>query len=146
MWKNILPIFVKIPILHSICIPGEDSLSTIKIISKTCSRNISVLFCRGQHKIRSDEVHGTNFKSALFLKSFLIFKAWICFLIAVQCLLYATMYDLHNSTDTLKFWTEKRAINNFVFVFHLILMKLGEFVVTHVYYNFTKFHQNRMKN
>ena len=25
-------------------------------------------------------------------------------------------------------------------------MKLGEVVVTHVYYNFTKFHQNRMKN
>ena len=25
-------------------------------------------------------------------------------------------------------------------------MKLGEVVVIHVYYNFTKFHQNRMKN
>ena len=25
----------------------------------------------------------------------------------------ATMYDFHNSTDNLKFWTEKRAINNF---------------------------------
>ena len=25
-------------------------------------------------------------------------------------------------------------------------MKLGEVVATHVYYNFTKFHQNRMKN
>ena len=25
-------------------------------------------------------------------------------------------------------------------------MKLGEVVVTHVYYNFTKFHQNWMKN
>ena len=25
-------------------------------------------------------------------------------------------------------------------------MKLGEFVVIHVYYNFTKFHQNWMKN
>ena len=25
-------------------------------------------------------------------------------------------------------------------------MKLGEVVVTHVYYNLTKFHQNRMKN
>ena len=57
-----------------------------------------------------------------------------------------TMYDFHNSTDTLKFWTEKRAINKTFFVFHLILMKLGEVVVIHVYYNFTKFHQNRMKN
>ena len=35
---------------------------------------------------------------------------------------------------------------NFFYVFHLILMKLGEVVVTHVFYNFTKFHQNRMKN
>ena len=56
------------------------------------------------------------------------------------------MYDFHNSTDTLKFWTEKWAINKTFFVFHLILMKLGEVVVTHVYYNFTKFHQNQMKN
>ena len=36
-------------------------------------------------------------------------------------------------------------IYNF-FVFHLILMKLGEVVVIHVHYNFTKFHQNRMTN
>ena len=42
-----------------------------------------------------------------------------------------TMYDFHNSTDTLKFRTEKWAINIF-FVFHLILMKLGEVVVTHL--------------
>ena len=56
-----------------------------------------------------------------------------------------TMYDFHDSTDTLKFWTEKCAINK-TFVFHLILMKLGEVVIIHVYYNFTKFHQNRMKN
>ena len=40
----------------------------------------------------------------------------------------------------------KRAINKKNFVFHLMLMKLGEVVVIHVYYNFTKFHQNRMKN
>ena len=32
------------------------------------------------------------------------------------------------------------------FVFHLILMKLGEVVVPIVYYNFTKSHQNQMKN
>ena len=57
-----------------------------------------------------------------------------------------TMYDFHDSTDTLKLWTEKRAINKTFFVFHLILIKLGEVVVTHVYYNFTKFHQIRMKN
>ena len=59
---------------------------------------------------------------------------------------YRTMFDFHNSTDTLKFWPEKRAINKTFFVFHLILMKLGEVVVIHVHYNFTKFHQNRMKN
>ena len=51
-----------------------------------------------------------------------------------------TMYDFHNFTDILKFLTEKRAINKTFFVFHLILMKLGEVVVIHVYYNFTKFH------
>ena len=41
-----------------------------------------------------------------------------------------TMYDFHDSTDTLKFGTEKWAINKTFFVFHLILMKLGEVVVT----------------
>ena len=56
----------------------------------------------------------------------------------------STRYDFHNSTDTLKFWTEKQAINK-KNVFHLILIKLGEIVVTHVNNNFTKFHQNRMK-
>ena len=50
------------------------------------------------------------------------------------------MYDFHDCTDTLKFWTEKLAINKTSFVFHLILMKLGEVLVTHVYYNFPKFH------
>ena len=54
------------------------------------------------------------------------------------------MYDFHNSTDTLKFWTEKRAINN-TYVFHPILMKLGEMVVHMDNYNFTKFHQNQME-
>ena len=57
-----------------------------------------------------------------------------------------TMYDFHDSTDTLKFWTEKWAINNTFFVFHPILMKLGEIVVHMDNYNFTKFHQNQMKN
>ena len=56
------------------------------------------------------------------------------------------MYDFRNSTDTLKFWTEKWAINKKKFVFHLILMKLNEVVVIHVCYNFTKFNQNQMKN
>ena len=56
------------------------------------------------------------------------------------------MYDFHDSTDTLKFWTEKRAINKRFFVFHLILMKLGEVVVIHVYIlQFHKVHQNQMK-
>ena len=58
----------------------------------------------------------------------------------------STMYDFHDSTDTLKFWTEKRTINKTFFIFHLILMKLSEVVVTHVYYNSTKFPQNRMTN
>ena len=38
-----------------------------------------------------------------------------------------TMYDFHDSTDTLKFWTEKRAINNkklFFFRFWWNLVKL----------------------
>ena len=40
-----------------------------------------------------------------------------------------TMYDFHNSTDTFKFWTEKWAIHKTFFVFHPILMKLGEIIV-----------------
>ena len=58
----------------------------------------------------------------------------------------STMYDFHNSTDTLEFWTEKRAIDKTFLVFYLILMKLGEIVVHMGNYNFTKFHQNQMKN
>ena len=57
-----------------------------------------------------------------------------------------TMYNFHDSSDTLKFGTEKRAIKKTFFVFHLILMKLGEIVVHMNNYNFTKFHQNQMKN
>ena len=56
------------------------------------------------------------------------------------------MYDFHNSTDTLKFWTEKRAINKTFLFFHPILIKLGEIVERMSKYNFTKFHQNQMKN
>ena len=56
------------------------------------------------------------------------------------------MYDFHDSNDTLKCYTEKWDINKNFFVFHPILMTLGEVVVIHVYYNFTKFHQNWMKN
>ena len=56
------------------------------------------------------------------------------------------MYDFYDSTDTLKFWTEKRAINKTFLFFHPILMKLGEIVVHMDNYNFTKFHQNQMKN
>ena len=42
------------------------------------------------------------------------------------------MYDFNDSTDTLKFWTEKWAINKtFLFFIH---------------HNYTKFHQNQMKN
>ena len=57
------------------------------------------------------------------------------------------MYDFHDSTDTIKFWTEKRAIHIYKKnVFHVTLMKLGEVVVINVYYNFAKFHQTQMKN
>ena len=71
----------------------------------------------------------------------------ICYLVWHST--HYTMYDFHDSTDTSKFWREKWAINKTFFVFHPILMKLGEIVV-HMYlmdnYNFTKFDQNRMKN
>ena len=56
------------------------------------------------------------------------------------------MYDFHNFADILKFWTEKWAINKTFFVFHPILMKLGEIVAHMDNYNFTKFHQNQIKN
>ena len=56
------------------------------------------------------------------------------------------MYDFYDSTDALKFLTEKQAINKTFLFFHLILIYLGEVVVIHVDYNFTKFHQNWMKN
>ena len=56
------------------------------------------------------------------------------------------MYDFHDSTDTLKFWTEKWAINKKIFVFHLILMKLVEVVVIHVYYNLPSFIKIGWKN
>ena len=53
-----------------------------------------------------------------------------------------TMYDFHDSTDTLKFWTEKWAINKTFLFFIWFWWNL----VIHVYYIFAKFHQNRMKN
>ena len=53
------------------------------------------------------------------------------------------MYDFHNSTDTLKFWTEKQAINKTFFSFS---SDFGEIVVHMDNYNFTKLHQNQMKN
>ena len=52
------------------------------------------------------------------------------------------MYIFHDSTDTLKFWTEKRAINK-SFCFSSDFDKNW---LTYVFYNFTKFHQNQMKN
>ena len=55
------------------------------------------------------------------------------------------MYDFHNSTDTLNFWTEKWAINKTFFVFQLILMKLGEVVVIHAYC-VLQFHQVSSKS
>ena len=44
---------------------------------------------------------------------------WIPFKICSYCkyLYIITMYDFHNSTDTLKFWTEKRAINKTILLF-----------------------------
>ena len=55
------------------------------------------------------------------------------------CMIFTILPTLWNSEQ------KNGLLINF-FVFHLILMKLGEVVVIHVYYNFTKFHQNRMKN
>ena len=55
----------------------------------------------------------------------------------ISILYKCNKYDFHNSTDILKFWTEKHAINDF-FVFHLILIKLGEVVL--------KFHQLSSKS
>ena len=52
------------------------------------------------------------------------------------------MYDFHDSADTLKFLTEKRAINKTFF--HLILMKLGEVVVTNA--SVLQFHQVASKS
>ena len=37
---------------------------------------------------------------------------------------FRTMYDFHDSTDTLKFWTEKQTINKKYIVFHLIWWNL----------------------
>ena len=41
---------------------------------------------------------------------------------------------------------KNRLLIKLFFIFHLILMKLGEIVVHMDNYNFTKFHQNQMKN
>ena len=54
------------------------------------------------------------------------------------------MYDFHNSTDTLKSWTEKMAINKTFVVFHPILMKLGEVVATYPWV--LQFHQVSTKS
>ena len=54
-----------------------------------------------------------------------------------------TMYDFQASTDTLKFWAEKRAINKTFFVFHPILIKLGEVGSTHFV---LQFHQVSSKS
>ena len=56
-------------------------------------------------------------------------------------LVLCTMYDFHDSTDTLKFWTEKQAINNTFLYFIWFWWNLVK-----KYYNYTKFHQNQMKN
>ncbi len=55
------------------------------------------------------------------------------------CTIITILLTLQNSE-------QKNGINKTFFVFHLILMKHGEVVVTHVYYSFTKLDQNRMKN
>jgi len=56
------------------------------------------------------------------------------------CTIFMILVTLRNSEQ------KKQAINKKKIVFHLILMKLDEVVVIHVYYNFPKFHQNRMQN
>ena len=57
----------------------------------------------------------------------------------------STMYDFHNSTDTLKFWTEKWVINKTFFCFSFDFGETWWNCSTHGY-KFTKFHQNQMKN
>ena len=54
------------------------------------------------------------------------------------------MYDFYDSTDTLKFWTEKRAINK-TFCFSSDFDETWWNCSTHCIYNFTKVHQNQMK-
>ena len=58
-----------------------------------------------------------------------------------------TMYDFHDSTN-MTLWNseQKNGLFKKLFVFHPILMQLGETAVHMGNYNFTKFHQNQMKN
>ena len=56
---------------------------------------------------------------------------------------------MYNFTILLTLWNSEEKnglLKNFFFVFHPILMKLGEIVEHMDNYNFTKFHQNQMKN
>ena len=56
------------------------------------------------------------------------------------CTIFTILLTLWNSEQ------KKGLLIKLFFVFHLILMNLGEVVVIHVYYNFTNFHQTQMKN
>ena len=55
------------------------------------------------------------------------------------CTIFTILLTLWNSE-------QKNGLLVKLFVFHLILMKLGEIVVHMDNYNFTRFHQNQMKN
>ena len=57
-----------------------------------------------------------------------------------------TMYDFYESTDTLKFWTEKWAINKTFCFSSNFDEKLGEIVEHMGNYNITNFHQNQLNN
>ena len=54
------------------------------------------------------------------------------------CTIFTILLTLWNSE-------QKNGLLIKLLYFHLILMKLGEVVVIHAYYNFNKFHQNRLK-
>ena len=56
-----------------------------------------------------------------------------------------SMNRVHNSVSVDAIAGTKNGLLIKLF-FHLILIKFGEVVVAHVYYNFAKFYRNRMKN
>ena len=72
-------------------------------------------FCKIKSNLSSvllDSQNITMFRE-IFFSTRLEKREWnvLFSLTVLHPLVMCTMYDFHNSTDTLKFWTEKRAIN-----------------------------------